>query len=82
MILGFSSPRKSKTASPLAAGAERSGSPCRFARTELAALAIMLVIAAAVAICGCRGAKADGRHSLASAFFAGLRGSNSLIYVK
>jgi len=81
MILAFSSPRKSKTTPPLAAGAQRSGILGRFSRIELAALAIMLVIAAAVAICGCRGAKADGR-SLASAFFAALRGSNSLTYVK
>jgi len=79
MILAFSSPRK--TTSPLAAGTRRSGSLGRFSRTELAALAIMLVVAAAVAICGCRGAKADGR-GLASAFLAGLRGSNSLLYVK
>jgi len=62
-------------------GKRPSSSPGRFAGSELAALAIMLVIAAAVVIFGCRGAKADG-HSLASAFFAALRGSNSLLYVK
>jgi len=82
MILAFSSPRKSKTASPLVEGARRSRSPGCFTRAELAALAIMLVIVVAVAICGCRSAKADGRRSLASAFFTALRGSNSLIYVK
>ncbi len=54
----------------------------RFAESELAALAIMLVIVAAVAVCGLSGVKADGRHGLASALFAALRGSNSLLYVK
>lgn len=53
-----------------------------FAESELAALAIMLVIVAAVAVCGLRGVIADGRHGPMSALFAALRGSNSLLYVK
>ena len=53
-----------------------------FAKSELAALAIMFVIVVAVAVCGLRGVTADGRHGLMSALFAALRGSNSLLYVK
>jgi len=64
------------------AGKRRFGSLGCFTWSELAALAIMLVIVAAVAIWGFRGMKADGRHNLASALFAALRGSNSLLYVK
>lgn len=63
-------------------GKRHFGSLGRFAWSELAALAIMLLVVAAVAVFGCRGARADGRHSLASALFAALRGSNSLLYVK
>ena len=54
----------------------------RFTVSELAALAIMLVIVAAVALCGGRGIRADGRQGLASAVFAAMRGSNSLLYIK
>jgi hypothetical protein len=53
-----------------------------FAKSELAALAIMLVIVAAVAVCCLSRVGADGRHGLMSALFAALRGSNSLLYVK
>jgi hypothetical protein len=64
------------------AGKRRFISLGRFAGIELATLAIMLVIVAAVAVCGPPGVKADGRRGLASALFAALRGSNSLLYVK
>jgi hypothetical protein len=63
-------------------GEKQFGSLHCFAWSELAALAIMLVIVAAVAVCGYAGAHADGRHSLASALFAALRGSNSLLDFK
>jgi len=64
------------------AGLRRLISTGGFAKSALAALAIMLVIVAAVAVCGLRGVMADGRHGLMSALFAALRGSNSLLYVK
>ena len=63
-------------------GLRRFVSTGRFAAGELAALAIILVIVAAVAVCGWRGAGADGCRGLASTLFAALRGSNSLLYVK
>jgi len=53
----------------------------RFAAVELLAMALILGIVALVAFHGLLGTRGEGGR-IASAVWAGLRGSNSLLYVK
>jgi len=54
----------------------------RFAAIELLATALILGIVAMVAVHGLLGMRGEGGRKVASAVWAGLRGSNSLLYVK
>lgn len=54
----------------------------RFAAVELLAMALILGIVAMVAVNGLLGMRGEGGRRVASAVWAGLRGSNSVLYVK